>query len=184
MSQISSFHVCNNLDSCLEHLKHDDNYDLAIGGSRQRILNSRFYSPSEIFCFDERIAGYQSTLLMKNDFALTSEVNRVIRHAFEGGLFDKWHRDIQIKKREEKVYPTNGLSMRDYAVAFVFLIGAGNILALLSFCTELLSFRKMKQQSKSKLWKLLATFFDGKRYYLKNLPNEWFGDASKASKNG
>lgn len=163
-------------------MKHGDNYDLTVGGSRQRILNSDFYSPSEIFCFDEKVASFQPALLINKSFELKSKINQIIRHAFEGGLFVKWDRKIHIKKDEINIEGVYAISMREFSPLFVFLTGVGNLLALLSFFAERFTFQKMKQRTASPIWKLLARFCDGKRYYLKNLTDKLFKDVSLASK--
>lgn len=175
--------MCENLDSCLEQLRHSDNYDLAVGGSRQRILNSQFYSASEIFCFDEKIASFQPTLLMSKGFEFKSKVNQMILNAFEGGLFVKWDRTIQTKQHELKFELVGALSILHYLPVLAFVLAAGTFLALLSFLSERMTFQKTNQQSVSPFWKLSERFFDGKRHYLKDLPDKLFKNVSVTPKN-
>ena len=153
-------------------MKHDDNDDLAVGGSRQRILNSRSYSPSTIFCFDrvESIASYQPTLLMRKDFDLKQKIDATIQYAFECGLFAKWDRDSQRKKeRLMSFVPSDGLTLQSLS-AFILVIIIGWIMSIASCVSELIIHRKLKQKQRSRIWKYLEQFFDGDRHYLKNLP--------------
>ncbi|XP_055309007.1 uncharacterized protein LOC129572917 [Sitodiplosis mosellana] len=170
-SQIDSFFVCPNIDHCLDHLKHDDNELLAIGGSRQRILNSQSYSPAGIFCFDrESIASFQPAMLMRKDFALKRKIDEIIRNAFESGLFVKWDRDSQRKK--ERVIPFEPsvvLSVENIAMPLVFAIGVGSLMATAAFYCEILISRKIKENAPSRHWVYLEQFFDGERHYLKNM---------------
>lgn len=157
-------------DRCLNQLKHDDY--LAVGGSRQRILNSRSYSPSKIFCFDQKesIAVYQQALFVRKDFALRRKVDKIIRRAFEGGLVLKWDRDSQRKKEHIIPYvPPPQFTLEEYAVAFVFIIGVGSFMSTSAFVCEIIINRKMNQMNRSRYWKYLEHFFDGKRHYLKNI---------------
>lgn len=171
-SQIGSFALCPSIDRCLDRLKLRENYRLAVGGSRQRILNSRFYSPSKIYCFGhaENIASYQSVLLMRKDFALIGKIDKIIRNAFECGLLVKWDRDSQRKKeRIDPFEPKYALTLEQYVVFLVVIYSIGCIWAILSFFAEIIIKRKMKQRKRSPIWKYLERFFDGNRYYFKNL---------------
>lgn len=174
-SQTDLFFVCPSIDRCLEHLKGDDNSDLAIGGSRQHILNSRFYSPEKMFCFDrnEIIASYQPRLLMRKDFPFKSRVNEIIRNAFEGGLFVKWSRES--KRQRERVIQHErflAISLQVSFGPFLFFCGCGSILATLALLSEYIIFKKMSQKNRSRIWVYLEQFFDGKRHYLTNLPEK------------
>lgn len=150
---------------------------MAFGGSRQRILNSRSHSSSKIFCFnqDENIASYQSTLIMRKDFALRQRIDDIIRNAFESGLFVKWGRDSQRKKqRIDSFEPEYALTLEQYAVFLVVIYSIGCILAILSFMSEITIQRKLKKHYRSQIWMYFERFFDGNRYYLKNLLDNFF----------
>lgn len=164
--------MCPSIDDCLDHLKNDDNKDLAVGGSRQHILNSRSYSPSKIFCFnrDENIASYQPTLLMPKDFALRQRIDKIIQYALEGGLPVKWDRDSQRKKEQLILYiPHPILKLEEMAVLFVFFLIGGWILSISIFFNERFIWRKMQQTNPSCVWKFLEEMADGERHYFKNL---------------
>ena len=171
-SQIDAFHICTDIDRCLDHLKYDDNQEFAIGGSRQRILNSRSYSPEQIYCFkeDENIASYQPALLTRKGFALTEEIDKIIRNAFEGGLFVKWDRDNQ-RRKERKISftPKLTLTLQEMAVLFVFILMCGWILSISIFLNERFIHEKMQQTNPSRIWTFLEQMVDGRRHYFKNL---------------
>lgn len=171
-SQIDNYFVCKDIDICLNHLKHDDNEDLAVGGSRQRILNSPSYLSTEIFCFDvdESIVSYQPRLLFRKHFQLKSRFDEIIQHAFESGLFIKWDRDSRKKpERIVEYVPPMALSLENCQGFLVLFFLNGILLSVLTFFAELLIAFKRKRETQSKLWKQLEMFFDGKRYYLKDL---------------
>lgn len=179
-SQIDNYFVCKDIDICLNHLKHDDNEDLAVGGSRQRILNSPSYLSTEIFCFDvdESIVSYQPRLLFQKHFPLISRFNEIIQHAFESGLFIKWDRDN--RKKPERIVEYEqpmGLSLEHCQAFLVLFFLNGILLSVLTFLAEFYISIKRKQKPHSKLWKQLEIFFDGKRHYLKNL-SKWLKSRS------
>lgn len=156
----------------MEHLKHDDNDDLAIGGSRQRILNSRVYSSEEIFCFDsaEHIASYQPRLLISNDFPYKSRVDEIIQNAFETGLFAKWNRENQMPPEHIVEYePPMEITLEQALPLFALLLGISLVLSISTFLAELFIFWKRKQNPASQKWKVLESFFDGKRHHFNNL---------------
>lgn len=164
-------------------MKYDDN--LAIGGSRQHILNSRSYSPSKIYCFDrdENIASYQPALLMRKDFALRQKIDEIIQYAFESGLFVKWDRDSQRKKERILPFiPETELSLGHLSPAFVFIICVGSIMSILSVISELIIYRNMQQEQRSWIWMYFEQFFDGNRHYLKDLPEKLSKDSSICKK--
>lgn len=171
-SQIDNFYVCPSIDECLDHLKHDDNDDLAVGGSRQRILNSHSYSVSEIFCFNrnERIASFQPALLIRRDFAMRQRIDEIIQNAFEGGLFVKWDRDSQRRKKPLLPYsPKPILTLAEMAVLFVFFLIGGWILSISVFINEIVIKRKNQQPNRIRFWIFLEQMVDGERHYFKNL---------------
>lgn len=160
------------MDSCLKRLKHEDSYDLAVGGSRHHILNSRSYSPSELFCFDprERIAGYQPVMFIRKDYALKSRIHEITRNAFESGLFAKWSRDSQ-RKRERIFSEEENLSvtLEDYYVALIMILGIGLSAATLIFFWEHFVQQQVQKKPRSP-WTCLRNTLDGHRHYLTDIP--------------
>lgn len=155
-------------------MKHENNSDLAVGGSRQHILNSRSFSPSKIFCFDEneRIAGYQPMLLMRMHLPLKSNIDKIIRNAFESGLFVKWDRDSQRKK--ERIIP---FQMEDPITMslfqkHIFTFVPGLAYAILVLIVELFIEHMKRINPQQKVWTIIERAMDGKRNYFTNLPEK------------
>lgn len=158
-------------------MKRDENDDLAVGGSRQNILNSRSYSPSKIFCFDrdKSIASYHPALMMRNEFHLRPRINEIIQNAFDSGLFDKWNRDNQ--KKKERLIPfeePDALNIYHLIPAFINFIFCGSFISILTFFCECFIHRKMQEQNLSRNCMYVEQFLDSDRHYLKNLPEKIF----------
>lgn len=163
--------MCKSINNCLEHLEHDDNYDMAVGGSRQYILNSRFHSPWKMFCFnsDQSIVNFQPRLMMRVDILLQSKIDRIIQNAFESGLFTKWNRDSQRKK--EHVFPIGPpltLNLEQYSFALITVYGSGVIISILALCFEFIIQWNMMRPHRWWIWMYLQQFFDGQRHYFKD----------------
>lgn len=166
--------MCVDTFKCMEHLLDDDKGDVTLGVSRQQILNAPAYSPSKIYCFDRSqiIASYSIALCMKKDFRMQiqTDINETIKKLFEGGLFVKWHRDSQrCEKYEIPFSPSPKVTFDDLAGIFTFVYVVGSIMSISSFFCEKIIYHKMQQPNKHKIWIYLEQFFDGDRYYFKNL---------------
>lgn len=153
-------------------MKSDENWNLAVGGSRQRILNSNSYTPAKIFCFsrDESIVGYQPAIFIRKNLGLMEKINEIIQNAFENGLFVKWDRLSQ--KKKELILPFEpklALGLRETAPTFLLAMFGGTILSILGLCGEIFVHRKMNQNQRASIWKYFEQFFDGKRHYFKNM---------------
>lgn len=157
----------------------DNNFNLAIGNSRQRILNSPIYSQSKIFCFNrsENIASYQPALFMQKTFQMNRRFDKIIRNAFESGLIVKWSRDSQ-RKKEREIQPEiiESILLKEMAFLYILLLFPGSFISILSFLCELIIHWKMRQSDSSRTWKYFEQFFDGKRHYLRNLPEKLLDD--------
>lgn len=155
-------------------MKHEDNYDVAVGGSRQRILNSHSYTPNEIFCFDrdQSIASYHPALLMRKNFPMKSRINQIIRDAFESGLFVKWNLDSQRKKERVISYEQPPqLSLEQCSFALVIVLCIGLILSIVAFFAELIV--KWQVQKRPHFpWSYLEYIFCGHRHCFTNLPEK------------
>lgn len=174
----------------MKDLKHDDNDDLAVGGSRQHILNSLSYSPSKLYCFslNEHIVSYQPALLMRTDFILRTRIDRMIQNAFECGLFLKWDRDSQRKK--ERIIPFEPsyiATLQQYSFALILILGSGLTISSLIFFTELFIQRQVERNPHS-AWSCSRRVIDGHRDFFIYLPeklqvNEFtIGDYIKATR--
>lgn len=170
--------MCESIDSCLKHLKDDENYDLAIGASRQNILNNPFYSTSNIFCLNrnERIASYQLILMIRKDIQLKLRIDGIIQRAFESGLFVKWNSDRKRKQeRLHKLYsePKSEPKLRLLNFGAIwFICGAGYMFAIATFICEILIQYKMKQKHRYWFWIYLEQCVDGHRHYFRSIPEK------------
>lgn len=171
---IDSFLTCDDVDLCLEYLKHDDNYDMAVGVSRIHAMSTSFYANHEIFCFDqsENIANYTISLAIHNHYELTAIINKIIRRALEGGLFVKWQREnrnniLQEAGAERQPGP---LGMDETLIVLYFVGVPGLFLATATFLLERLI---ASQKSRAKttgtriFWKRLENLVDGRRHLFK-----------------
>lgn len=165
--QLDSFHICDDIGDCLAQLAHDNK--LAIGGSRQNILSSPFYSPSQVFCFNrlENIVSYPIAFYMRKDFHLKDKVNDIIARLLNAGFFEKFN--FKSGKNQMPDATLLPLSVSHISLA-LFLIGVGSLLSILAFVVENYVFGKMKQRINCKIWKYIEQFFDGQRHYFKNIP--------------
>lgn len=138
----------------MEHLERSENSDMAVGGPKLQILNSQAYLPSKHYCFDdsEAILTYQVSLLLKKNAKMEMQINRIIRHAFEAGLFVKWGKDYKTKPEEELIVPTGHMTLSNALTAVVFALGVGVPIACLVFLMEILTSVKIKQPNPSKCW--------------------------------
>lgn len=163
---------------CLQRLNNDDYIDLAVGGSRQHILNSRSFSPLNMYCFDqsEHIIGYQPVLLMRKHSPLRSKIDDIICNAFEGGLFVKWNRDNQRKKKkhEHRHKSPDKLTLKEYAFGIVLILGIGSTVSTLTFCVELIIKWQMKLRPRMP-WTMYEACVDGHRYMWSHTPEILMG---------
>lgn len=171
--QIDSFFICKSIDSCLEQLNLDDNYNLAIAAPRQQILNSHFFSSLDMFCLNrnEKITSYQPVLMIPKDNQLKSRIDEITRNAFEAGLLDKWKRESQRKKKQENSFfeTEPGLRLSNVGAIF-FVCGGGYIVAITAFVCETFIHYKVKQKGRFWFWTYLEHFVDGHRHYFRSLP--------------
>lgn len=142
---------------------------MAVGGSKLRILNSQAYSPSKHFCFEdsEAILTYQVSLLLKKNSKREMQINRIIRYAFEAGLFVKWGKDYRNKYEEELLVPKGHMTMSNALSAVVFGLGVGLPLAILAFFLEILTPVQVKKPNRSKLWLYLHKILSPERLFFK-----------------
>lgn len=149
--------------------------DVAIGASRQHILNCPAYSPSKIYCFEksQNIANYKISLLISQQINRTNDINHVIRRVFEAGLFWKWHADSERRKKFEPLkHIPMALTFEHFSAGFVFVLLIGWSLACLAFVSEHIIRLKIQERNGKGIWIRLEYFFDGKRHYFLNLPDK------------
>lgn len=168
-SLIENFYVCDDIDACLDHLQRSENSDMAVGGSKLQILNSQAYSPSKHYCFDdsEAILTYQVSLLLKKNSKMEMQINRIIRYAFEAGLFVKWGENYKNKYEEELLVPAGHMTMANALTAVVLALGVGVPLSFVVFFLEIITSAMVKRSNPSKYWLTLHKFLCPKRLYFK-----------------
>lgn len=166
---IDEFHVCNNIDTCLQHLKRPENYNMAVGDSSLHLLSAPSYSSSDIYCFEdsESILTYHVSLLLKNGSKLEAKINRIIRNLFETGMFTKWN---TFDQREQHIIDSNEppvrMTVTNLLMGLICVLGIGIPLALIIFIMELVSFAKTKQNEKSRIWFNMHQICNPDRQYL------------------
>lgn len=155
----------------MNKLKRDENNNLAVGGSRQHILNCHEYTPSKIYCFKykENISNYQPSLLIRKNSRSKADINRIIRRLFEAGILDKWKRDCQREKNE--IFPIIPLEMQleHLYLGLIFVLGIGSCLSIITFIAELITSAKINQEHSHRFWSYLEQFLSAQRYYFNNL---------------
>ena len=161
--------MCNNIDTCLEHLKRSENSDMAVGASKLQILNSQAYSPSKHYCFkdSEAILTYQVSLLLKKNSKREMQINGIIQRAFEAGLFVKWGKDYKTKPEEVLLVPTGHMTLSNALTAVIFALGVGVPVSILVFVLEIITSAKVKQPSPTKFWLLADMLLKPERRYFK-----------------
>lgn len=164
--------MCDDVIECLAYTPHLKN--IAIGGSRQNIINSEPSLSSQMFCFDglENIATFPIALYMRHDFYLKEEINEILQQSLEAGFFVKWQGDFQIERKHESDTEPVPLGIANISAVLVFFIGCGSMFSTSVFIVENIIYRKRKQQrgNKYNIWFYLEQFFDGRRNYFKNVP--------------
>lgn len=128
-----------------------------------------------MFCFDdfENIASYPIALYMRKDFALKADVDAIAQQLLEAGFFVKWESDSRIEGERKSPYiiPLQ-LTVTHISAALIFLLGCGLMASTSAFAVESYVYWKLKGQGKMKrtIWIYLEQFLDGRRNYLKNVP--------------
>lgn len=145
--------------------------NLAIGGSRQHILNNEIFSPVNIHCFNqtESLGTYPIAFLMRTDFDFKDEINQIIRNILEGGLIDQWNQTLT--KNVDLVIPyepITQLKMEYFYGTLTFSIGLGTFVALLAFITEHFAYTVSKMDNRPWIFMFIERFIDTQRYFFIN----------------
>lgn len=170
---IDNFHVCDDINTCLTHLKRPENYKMAVGDSRFHLLSSSAYSPSSIHCFDdsESISTYQVALFHKKDSQIEAMINRIIRNLFEFGIFNKWSQTYLRKKHIDSDEIPPQMTVQHLLLPIIFLMGTLIPLATIVFVLELVTFAKIKQRRPSRAWSFSHRMLTAERFYFQM---KWF----------
>lgn len=93
---------------------------------------------------------------MRNEFSLKSCVEEFIQSAFESGLFIKWDRESQRKKKLIDPYePEPVILLYDLLGIYISLLAVGYSISILTFFCEILIHKKMMQPRRRKIWRYL-----------------------------
>lgn len=165
--QVESFRVREHIDGFLVNLEQDD--FLAVGDSRQHILNAPNYSPNKIFCFNDynsTIKRYSVSLIMRRNSELKSRIDNIIQRLFEAGLFYKWAQNSHRTKKFETSYvATFQVNLEHLYMPLVLVFLVGPFITVSTFLIELITFRKLRQHNRSQIWVYISEQLDGNRHY-------------------
>lgn len=167
---IDEFFVCDDITTCLTHLKRPENYNMAVGDSRLHLLSSSAYSPSSIYCFDdsESFSTFQVALLFKKGSRFEAQINRIIRNLFEFGIFNKWSQSYLHKKQIDSDEIPPQMTVQNLLMPIIFVLGIFIPLAIIIFVLELITFAKIKPNRRpSRAWTFLHRILKSERFYFK-----------------
>lgn len=166
-----SFITCPHINSCLSETAEFDT--IAIGASRRYILATSAYQSNDIYCFNrkENIAEYRISMLINTDFNRQHNIDEIIQHILEAGLFTKWHSEYTKVKIQSRIeFGSAYVTIEQLSAAWVFGIVGGSILSTITFIAEITIYRMNRKPKAALIWLYLERFFDGQRHYLKSLP--------------
>lgn len=162
-SKLKNFEICEDLDSCLNRLHHEEL--LAVAGSRERVLNNRFVN---VYCFEypETIHSYGLNILMKNDFLFVDAFNDFLKFAVEGGLIVKWQKGDQAQYKYVREKSTFSPLQIEYLFGFFVIYGSVWVLALFAAIAEKIVFWRARKPNPSKFWTYAEMAIDAERHFL------------------
>lgn len=108
---------------------------------------------------------------MRKDFGKEAEVNKIIRYLTEGGFFVKWHHDnTRMRRKSEVSFAISSLLKMDRLWLVFGVAGIGIILAILSFCLEVIVHRMIYERNDRRwIWINLEQICDGYRHRFRDL---------------
>lgn len=173
------------MSRCLFHLNAYGT--VAIGDLRLHMLSSIEYKPNIMYCFNpnQNVANYPISMIIHRKFEHRHNINQIIQRIFEAGLFEKWQSNQQrviFERSPER--ETIRLSVEQASIAFFLVLPIGYSLAITTFIAEIFIGEKLRGGSAAAIWVYLEKFFDGKRYYLINLPDRLMRSRQSQGKQG
>lgn len=146
----------------------ENSFDLAINKhyaalvSRSKTisnLNQKF-----IKCFDksQTFATFPISILVKNDSELITELNKIIRYAFEAGLVNLWRNRLVEDKmvKDLSIHPIQFAHITFLIYMMIFSL----ILCIIFFVIEVIVYKQFISTN-NKFWTFCDKFIDGKRHY-------------------
>lgn len=150
-----------------------------INSSFDSVVNERYaalVSRSEVVsndlhlikCFDrtQTFASLPIALFVnKKNLAIVSSSNRIIRHAFEGGLIKLWRsRFVRKKYKNINLFEIDTIQMHHLTFLYVLMLAMIS-LSILLFLGEIIIFRKAKSPNANAFWLFMHKACHGKRYF-------------------
>lgn len=151
---------------------------MAVGGSRNHMMNNDDFDPSKVLCFDrlENVATFPISLWMRKNVLNEKKaaIDDIINRIFESGLPTKWFSDYKHKtdSRVSHQLP-NRLRVDQLAFAMCFLYLPFICGSCLTLCLEKITFQYQNKPKSHWIWKYMEQFCDGQRHYLLNLLCRW-----------
>lgn len=169
-----NFELCYYTDECLKRLKYDEK--LAVAVSRLHAENTPALSRSEMFCFprSRNIYSYSVAMPIKLDYHLLPIINYNIRQLFEFGLIERWNKlsqSIAANEEIKKMLDRAAAGESDdrlvvltvpHIMGALLIMSFGHIVALITFCLELLIKKKIGDNKCAKIWLILHFFVNPK----------------------
>lgn len=162
---LDNLKICKNLENCLENLKYEENNNIAVAVTRQRLKNSPLIRDKEINCLLSNACIHKYSIAM----ALTEHRHDILEMSsciFEAGLIQKWRetRNYNVRRNAIQRKRRDKLSIHYTGSAYMSLV-IGLILGTLTFMAELISFRKTHKDDCHRFWQFLSNVVDGRRFY-------------------
>lgn len=142
--------LCPDIEKCLVEIR--TNTKLAVGLSRQHVLNNPRIDRSDTFCFPHasNIYTYSVLIQTRQDFSLLPHINDIIERLVEHGLVYNWIERSQnytsIRLNVGSTGP-NPLTV-NHVLGAIVVMAVGFALAILAFVVEVFLLPKMKVRGK------------------------------------
>lgn len=155
------------MNDCLATLT--SNRFTAIAVSRKHVSNSVSISKDKIFCFErsQNIRSIDISLLVRHDFNILAELDRLIRYSVEAGLFLKWERDSNSPDSNGKSDSIRYNQITwEHFVGGVLMLCIGYMFGMIAFFLELFVKHMRRAHRRNKFWIVVERLIDGHRYEL------------------
>lgn len=79
----------------------ESNYHLGVASSRAHIIGSGLIDKSTIYCFpvSKNIYNFSVAMIIRKNFILLPEINRIIQNVIEVGLVQRWEQECKVSTR-------------------------------------------------------------------------------------
>lgn len=160
-TQKKSFILCANSSHCLAKL--DQREDIAVAVSRQNAL--AMTSTHDVFCFGRanNIRNYSKALLMRQSRLQIQEWNEKIQQAIEGGLVEKWLRDLKNNTKIERNVVIRPFKVQDLYAGFL-ICSVFLLVAIIAFIFEFIIHHKLRGANPHQFWRTADWIIDGQRH--------------------